>query len=171
MQPAPVNKKFVTSLVVIVGLAVILFVAAVVISNGKKTIPASDFVSKQNNSVVHASWLPAFTGMSVLTDHGLSSDQLTAVEYEFGLFSKTLPSSNHTVKVNEVSARNAPISRDPSNINTAQYFDVSVDSVPYHATISYTIMTPDISLKLVNYAGATVYQSAAININTQNPAP
>jgi hypothetical protein len=117
----------------------------------------------------HASWLPEFTGISLLTDRGLSGDQATGLKYEFGLYSRQLPAASHRVVVDENNIHTPPIDRNNPSVNRSMTCNVKIDDTNYKATIGFSILSSEVSLTLSDMSGSTVYSSGPIDINTQTP--
>lgn len=166
---APFSQKFLLTIGILLGVAILLFLIAQSVSKSKHSIPANQFIAQQETISKHDSWLPSFDGMSVLTDRGLSGDQLTGIKYAFGLYVKQLPAGAHHVVVDENSIQTSLIDRNHPSVNRSMTGDVKIDGTTHKATIGFSILTSETSLTLQDSEGNTIYQSGAIDINTQTP--
>ncbi len=74
-----------------------------------------------------------FNGMSRLTDNGLSSDQTTALELDFFRFNTAAQ-----VVIIDGDSFSPGARNSGTSIGFTATFNVSVDSIPYKATVSYS---------------------------------
>ncbi|MEO6513572.1 MAG: hypothetical protein ABIR37_02670 [Candidatus Saccharimonadales bacterium] len=165
------NQTIDTSTIVLAIVVAIFILVLIAVGQSKSSVPsnAKTVTAVTATSAPKVSSLPSFSGFDTLVDDGLADDQLTGLEYAFGVYSKSLPVKIKQVSIDKGSILAVPRDRNSTSPNNVINFAVKLDGTTYTAEVDYSSLSP-VQLKLFDaVGGATVFDSGVIDINTQVP--